>query len=288
MKNIVLNYYKSKLYKGRSKLARIFDYIMLRAIFFCASYLWYLTQVENKFLCTALSITATLMLSIATFIFNKIRLDKSIIKEQRNLSIKLLNEQLMCAPREELVKIAKNIAADKAGFDNKSSTLVFEGESCYIYVFQSPVPINQDHLFKAYLYTLNNGFKHLVVLSTSNITSDALSLVNRLGHLKVHTITSSDLYAYAQSNGLLSSTEAIEEYIIAQAEIKKTKRRNLNEKPLSVFRIRKYIIAAAVIWAASYFTGYSLYYRVLSGVSLCLAAVSFWFDGIRNKSKLEA
>ena len=68
--------------------------------------------------------------------------------------------------------------------------------------------------------------------------------------------------------------ELIEKKLSDAAAEKKRKR----AQPFAKGQTRRYLVCAAILLAASFLTRYALYYRLLAGVSLALAGMSFFVN----------
>ena len=62
----------------------------------------------------------------------------------------------------------------------------------------------------------------------------------------------------------------VEKEILRMEGAAKRARKKAAAEPFSGASVRKYLIAAAILTAASFFTGYPLYYRLLAGVCMTL------------------
>ena len=69
---------------------------------------------------------------------------------------------------------------------------------------------------------------------------------------------------------------AVRQYILKQAEQKKQIKKQSVSTAIGRGRCARYLLVAAALFALSFFVSYTLYYRMLAGACVSLAALSFY------------
>ncbi len=161
-RKIILSYYKRRLYKGRTALARIVDFIALRLVMLCAAYLWFSSAVESTLMAIVLSATATLTASVAAELIKSIRIERFIQKERKALAAKLFRERLVQLSREEFMELVRGYVVDhKDDFD----------PDCLVCTAQSAAPVSEDDVLRACRSAKARDTGKVVLFTSSSVSS---------------------------------------------------------------------------------------------------------------------
>ncbi|OQB24099.1 MAG: hypothetical protein BWY11_01377 [Firmicutes bacterium ADurb.Bin182] len=277
-RNRILRYYKKKMYRGRSVIARAFDFFALRLVFAASCYLWFLYMVHNKVLSIILTVIALLMFCVAAQLISSIRLDKFIAKEHRRLQHDCLSEQMILMPRSEFYSLAKRCAPLLDGMKIVQNELTMDMQPCLLYTVQQVTPVDSNVLLKAYQAARRRFLSKILLFSSSEITADAKAFSKRLNEVKFRLVEPKVIFEYAEKLGLFADTGQMEEKILKEQETAKQKLRTAQALPFSAGRAGRYLIAAAALFALSFATEYTLYYRMIAGACAGFAGISFWLN----------
>jgi hypothetical protein len=277
-KKKILNYYKKKMYHGRSIVARAFDFFALRLIFAFSCYLWFLYMVHNQVLSVVLSVIALLMFSVAAQLLQSIRLDKFIAREHRRLQQDCLAEQMILMTRAEFYALAESCAPLLDGVRKTEKGFTLGGEPCLLYTVQRVTPTDSNILLKAYHAARRQLMSRILLFSSSDIAPEAKAFAKRLTEVKIKLIEPKVILEYAEKLGLFASAEQMEEKILKEHAQEKQKRRQVQALPFAAGRAGRYVIAAAALYVLSFVTQYTLYYRMLAGACASFAGISWWLN----------
>ena len=120
------------------------------------------------------------------------------------------------------------------------------------------------------------GRVSLFIFSASSVSREARALAARYENINVAFIPSDMLCASASSQKAMPSDADIAAYIIKQNEQRITRRKKAFSEPFGAARSARYILVAAALFTLSFFVKYTLYYRMLAGACISLAALSFY------------
>ena len=266
-KKVIGAYYKRRFYNGRTAFARAVDYIALRVILLIACYLWFAVNVQSLAMAAVLTIASVTAISIFAELVKSIRFEKFCLREKERLRRKLFTESLALMPKAEFLCIVREYI--------KSNAAEFAGESL-VYTAQTIAPVDEETVLSACRTAAKKGRVSLFIFSASSVSREARALAARYENINVAFIPSDMLCASASSQKAMPSDADIAAYIIKQNEQRITRRKKAFSEPFGAARSARYILVAAALFTLSFFVKYTLYYRVLAGACISLAALSFY------------
>ncbi len=267
-KRILLRYYKQRLYKGRTVVARAVDFIALRLILLAAGYLWFTTKVESPAMATVLALTTVSTLCVGVELYKSIRLERFIERERQALAEKFFREKLVLLSREEFLELVRSYLL--AHGDE------FMGDSL-VYLSQSVSPVGEDAVLSACRAAKKRGMGAVALFSAAQVSENARTLASRMEQ-SVRFITPELLTAHGAAHEMLPDEKAVDEAILAQHEKRKRERKKSLSEPFARDRLRRYGLVAIGLFALSFFVPYTLYYRMLAGACLSLGALTWWLN----------
>lgn len=272
MKNrkIIQKYYKTAFHKGKNAFARVTDFIAFRTIGFIVLYIWFMPTLKNPVLRVLLPLISMSVLSIAFRLFKSIRFERFCSREKERLRTKILCERFILLNPQELF--------DKVSQYTKSFPDRFPGNP-KLFLLQKSAPVSADDVLKFYQEALNDGLDFFVLFHTSQISDEATEFV------KKHEENCKALFICAKELALYLS------YTVSDSEIDNliiedvTKLKEKKKKSLSdIFKedsIKKYFTVSFLLFVASFFAGYPLYYRLASILASFFGLISLYFS--KNK-----
>lgn len=260
----VKRYFKQQQSGGRSSAARTLDGIMLRLVFAAACYLWFRYNIENKIAVILLTAVTTLLFLAAGQLWREISFDRFVQREQERLSDTVLRERLLLMPTDAFEELCKRVLEQMPDM-----------EDAFLWCAQHAAPLTEDDILTAYRAAQAQKALRLTVCSLSPCSTAACALLNRL---PIHADCIKPallLHMARQAEGYSVSQDDIETHIHSSQSARKERRASMQAQPFAAGRSKKYLLCAAVLIAASFLTGYALYYRLLAGLCLLLSASSF-------------
>lgn len=273
MQKQLASYYKRQMYRGRGAAARALDFFTLRAVFFAAGYLWFLSSVSNTLLALILAAVALAIFCVVMAMANKIRLEHFTDKERKRLAMELERDSLVLMPREELLRLARAHALTREGVIERGAALTLNGERLMLYALQQTEQIRPEALLRAYHSARRAGCAHAYVYCTSAISPEASAFARRLTEIRL-TLFPPDALIGGQPDA--EQLERAEQEVLERMSRRKQDAKERMRGTLSGGRAPKYLAAAAMLFIASFFTGYALYYRMMGGACLSFALASFF------------
>ena len=255
-------YYKRRFYRGRTTFARAADFIALRVILLIACYLWFSFNVESIIAAAVLTAAAVGAISVFAELVKSVRLEKFILRENARLSKKLFSESLVLMPRSEFLGIVREYI--------KCHGKEFAGESL-VYTAQTLSPVDEETVLCA-CRAANRRGKSLFIFSSASVSQPARDIAARYDGLSVAFISGDMLASCAK----MPDDNAVRQYILKQAEQKKQIKKQSVSTAIGRGRCARYLLVAAALFALSFFVSYTLYYRMLAGACVSLAALSFY------------
>lgn len=277
-KRLIVSYYKRRLYRGRTALARAVDFIALRLVMLCAAYLWFSSTVESTFMAVVLSTTATLTASVAAELIKSIRLERFIVRERKALAARLFRERLVQLTREEFYALVRDyVIAHVDEFDPES----------LVCTVQSAAPASEDDVLRACRIAKERGTNIVTLFTASSISKEAAALAARIEGMRVGFITAADLTAYGEAKKLLPGDEAVDAAVLAEVARERARRKKSVSAPFERWRMRRYLFVSAGLFALSFFVEQATYFRLLSAACLSLGAIAWWLNSAAPREPLE-
>lgn len=251
----LLRYFKQRRYGGRNLLARTLDYIALRFILFAAAFLFFRLHLDTprSALLAALSV---LIVSLLLHVAREITMARFIKKEMIRIRRFLMREKLMFLPEPAFLELCRRCG----GVEDPIP-------------LQRAEPVGADALLPLLRQSQD---RPPVICSSAGFTPAAEAFVLRSPH-RTRLIGPDALVAAAgQSDALWPDDEAVHAYIAAEQRRGANARRRLGEllRTGAGTYGKKYALTAGVLLLLSFFTRYTLYYRMLAGLCLSIAAVA--------------
>ncbi len=277
-KRLIVSFYKRRLYRGRSALARAVDFFALRLVMLCAAYLWFSTSVESALMAVVLSLTATLTASVAVELIKSIRLERFIVKERKALAVKLFRERLVQLTREEFFELVRGyVIAHADAFDPE----------CLVCTVQSAAPVSEDDVLRACRSAKGCGTDIVSIFTASSVSREAAALAKRIEGMRVSFVTSDELTAHGKSKQLLPADEAVDAAVLAEVERSRERRKQSVSAPFERWRMRRYLFVSIGLMVLSFFVEQATYFRLLSAACLSLGAVAWWLNTAAPREVLE-
>ena len=247
-------YFKRRRYGGRSAPARVLDYVALRLILFLAAFLFFRLRMDAAHA----AILAAIALAIATLVLHVVRdvtMERFVQRELRRIRTLLMRDRLMFLEPEAFRSLCR-----RAGNCDRPVAL------------QRAEPVGADVL----LPLLRGGNQAPpVVCSSAGFTPAAEDFVRRAPQRATLIGPDALVEAARETDALWPDDEAVHAYIAAQLQQHPRPRARLQELLSgagAATRAKKYLLTGLVLLAASFLTRYTLYYRMLAGLCLMIAA----------------
>lgn len=247
-------YFKRRRYGGRSALARALDYAALRLILFIAAFLFFRLRMDPA----RAAILAAIALCIAALVLHVVRdvtMERFVTKELRRIRRLLIREKLMYLDADAFLSLCRRAC----GCDDPIP-------------LQRAEPVGADVLLP--LLRTESG-KTAVICSSAGFTPAAETFVLRAPQ-RARLIGPDALVGVAgEADALWPDDEAVHAYIASelhQGARTRARMRELVTGAGASAQAKKYALTALVLLIASFLTRYTLYYRVLAGLCLTIAA----------------
>jgi len=247
----VCRYLQRQRTKGKSPLARALDALLLLLILFASVFLYLCSKGLHMKHALLLSAIMGAFFSVLYKLYSAWALQRFLPREIHRLSKDLLKRNMPFIDRE----LYRNLC-QKA---SKCSDPV---------IFCLAEPVSADLL----LPHLKNNKVGTVFCSFSGFTDAAKKLVS-VKDEKIHLIgTEPLLNAAMEEPALRPSVREVYRHIEAEEALRRQRRKSVRSFPQE-YGGKRYLVAAGLLLLFSFQTGYMLYYRMLAGLCISVAAV---------------
>lgn len=253
-------YYTRKYYGGRNTFARVLDYMVLRGIAFICAYLFFLPRFSKQSTVLLLSGIALGILMLVLRMGRQIRFERFTKKETARIRRILLTDKLLLADQPTLISFV-------SGRCPLGETPI---------VLAQAQDTSADSLLKALRTYKGSG--HLHVFTCVGYDRSARAFAGRMWeHMTLHE--PEELLRAARLAGMEPDNGQVEAWIVQQQRNLRKKRQSTRIKasPFAAGGAKKYVMTGLVLMGLSFFTRYTLYYRMLAGLCMSIAACSTMF-----------
>ena len=286
----LMRYYKQKLYNERSIIARSFDFIALRLVFFGILYLLLRSQMKTSLSTAFVAIIAVGMISVALHMISSFRLESFIAAYKEKLRQSVIKEQLSLMDHSDFIKLCKTILLEKNckilfmreeyGIGLQNKRLV------YIKMVQvhCSKPLSATDLVSFYHKAKEKRIQRIIVLFSTSLSAEAKAMLDNMDDIEVECVTEEDLVAHAKEAGLSPTDEDIISQIKKELDLKKKAKASLHSIIFMPQKTKRYAISGALLMIMSFFTVYNLYFRIFAIMLLGLSAISLFYSISKAKA----
>lgn len=279
----LLRYYKKKLYGGRSLVARVSDFIMLRVflLFFIFIVILYLSL--SAIVALLISVFLTTAISLLTLVMNRKKVEKFIIDDLKRLKQKCLLEKLTLMNIKEYTEYINALFEGKisdietiaGGFRGK-----FDNGSVYVFHNHPNSECGVSEVLSIYRLFGDEG--NIMIVSLSEFSSDATKMCCALP-VKVDTVGGKKILEMAEKKGMLPDEEEAETNAAKEMNETVVTLEDAKNAAFGKTKVKGYIICGIIIMCWPVVTGFRIYYPVIAVLCFILAAVSYRSSRRREK-----
>lgn len=253
-------YFRRAFSGGRSLFARVADGVGLRLIVLGAAYLAFAPRFSSRL--TAL-LLATITLGIASLVMRiarEILFERFVTREKKRIARMLLSDRLLLADMQTVAGLAGALCPQ-----NERTV-----------VLQRAMPVNADALLALVRARRACGKLHVFTCTSFDRSAEAFAARSN-GRLVLHG--SDELISAALDAGMEPSQREIFDYIEAESCVARKRRHAASDhrSPFVFGSVKKYLLVALLLGGASFLTRYPLYYRMLAGLCMTIAAIGATF-----------
>lgn len=261
-------YFKRKLYGGKNALARAVDFLALRLILLLSLYLWFSGLQGSSLLAWVITGVSLVLICICVELGKSIRMDSFKRKELSKLRREYEYERLLLLPRAEYLSLIRTYMEKHSGD---------YGERPLKLAFQQSEPLQKDMLLQAFRAAQRHGCDCVVLFSLSPLSPAAAAFAEE-SSLPFLTEPAETISRLARENGFVIDDGALLKRLETKLLTEKKQHKNA-ASPFVRGRIRKYALVALVLFAASFFVRYALYYRLMAVACMCFASLAWFAEG---------
>ena len=268
-------YYRKKMYGGRSLVARIVDFVILRVMMLFILFLVFLYALRSLVPALLISVLITLAASLLLIVIKRRKANIYMQKDMQRLKKKCLLESLTVMDHN-VFKDYMNRLFDGKFLDVKDTANGFTAaiDKQKLYVFHNH-PMSQSNVADVLLaYRTLGESCELIIVSLASYSKEATTFSAALDN-PVTLISGDDVLKLAEKKNMLPDDEAANEKVNKEMSdtvvtIKKIKKAALNR-----VKIRAYIICGIVIMCWPLISDFRFYYPIISLVCFVLAIISY-------------
>lgn len=266
MNGTLKEYYKRSLYKGRSQLSRIIDFVFLRLLILASTYIYFLSTVDSKvvilftFVTTALITIAIELIKSRVFVHHVSKERKKLMNNYRRIKILTMDNRNLVMLCSKAVK------------------------SCaYVYVHHKLADLDGDDVINVYKEAASCAISNIHIFSLSGIDKSATKIANSLHDCSLHFHDSAELIDICFNGQADMSDDEIDNLLLK--ELSKQKKGSIltRVKPFLKSRIISYLTLSVILFVLSFIMDYALYYRIMAMLCLSFAGLSGALSGSRKE-----
>lgn len=260
-KSRLLNaYYKRKFHKGKSIFARIVDFIFVRFIACAVLFLWFSSLISNTVLIAVLTAVSLGVFCVFAALLTSILFTRAIKKERLRIAEKLYSERLAILDKNGFTKIVEYCIQHNPS-KYKDSLLC---------VSQCKGKLSEELMLRICRKARSLKMQKVTIFCISGATDEAAAMCEQY-KIEVKTVCAKALMPFAKN--ILPSDDEIDAAITEYEQAYREKRKKLAASPLAPIKAKRYWLMALILFIASFFVRYALYYRILGGACLCFAVI---------------
>ena len=273
-KRLLNEYYKRKLYGGRTRLARAVDFVVFRALLLIVFYLWFSQKLANPTLQWFLSAVTLSLFCVGAALLKSIRLDKCKLRERENIRREYIRRQILLLPGERYAAMVREYALTQPEA---------YGEDCFVFPLQRSETIGCDTILAVYRAARRRGYNAVALFSTAALSKEAQALLMR-SDIPIIAQNGAVFAAMAQNAGISPDDDRVEAFILEKLQEEKEQRKK-SAGPFVLSRVKRYLAVALVLFAASFFVRYTLYYRLMAAACFSFASLAWWMEQSAHAQK---
>lgn len=237
---------------GRSAFARAADDVAIRLLIFAASYLFLKSRVGDVRFTLLLSLCILLLAALFMRLCTAVAGDRRVMRVRAEMKDRLLDEKFLLLPPETFEPLLMQLAGTRTPV-----------------LLQRRNPADADAILAA--CRAHAGEAAIAVFATGGYTDDARALSLRMPE-RIMLVPPEKLRRAACGGENAVSEAELERYIEAEQALDKTRKKRRGALPFLTGAPKKYLVTAVALTLLSFVSGYGLYYRMLAGLSMSIAA----------------
>jgi len=251
---------------GRSLFARALDYFAIRAVLLIAAFLYFRALVESERIAAALSLIALAAAMVGMRIVREARYARFLLRERASIRRAIFLERLIFMPEDELLSLVEPLSSGRP-----------------VVVLRHAEAAGPDALYPA-LRLYEGPF----ALFATGGYADGARAFQRRCRPDVVLLEPDAVAAAAENSKAYPTDEDVSERIRAERESQREQRRGRVSRAFARGTAKKYALCACVLFAASFFSGYTIYYRVLASLCALFSALAFFASSGNTQHAAEA
>lgn len=269
------NYYKKKMYGGRSLVARFLDFILLR-IFLSFLIFILLLYISRSFTVSLLiSVFITTAVSLVLIMIKRTKIAKYMEKDMQRIQQKCLLERLTLMNLDEYAeyinKIYKNNLHNTILMNND---FIAEYNDYHLYVFHNHPSSKCGVSDILSVYRAFKDRKKIMILSLSDFSSDAEKICSSFP-MEITLISGLTILETAKKMKLMPDEKSAREK--AEKEMNETMLtfKKIKSATFNRGKIKGYLICGIVIFCWPIISGFKIYYPIIALACFAMAIITY-------------
>ena len=258
-------YYRRRFSGGRSAFARGFDYVALRALITAAAYAFFRSRVIQGRV-WPLTLLTLLAVMLTLGFLRELRYGRFVAAERKRLARSICMDRLLLTPYREAADMARPLFEEKQARNWR--------------LIQRQAPLSTDDLASALRVCRGQP---LWLCAWGGYREEARAFAARHPE-RVKLVEPEELFRLVEAGPLRPDDWELDQTILRLSQRRKPSLAGLGSRPFLPGGAKKYLIAALLMTAGSFFVSSPLYYRMMASACMVFSAVCFGLDRIRNHS----
>ena len=280
MDSRLVRYYKKQLYGGRSLVARLFDFIILRFMTLFVIFLAVLYFSRSFTVALLISAFITLAFSFTLALIRRNRIRRYIEKDMVRIKQKCLLEELTMMDADSYIGYMSQLFD---GFSESTPTedgfIAGKDNTVYYFLHNHPSSVcGIDSVLKIRREIMNQS---ITIVSLGEFSESVKTFCSGQ---KIGLISGKSILKAAAEKGMLPNEETAQQK--AHTEMSETivTVDKLKNSAFSKNKVKAYIFCGLIVTCWPFVTGFRIYYPIIAVICFIMAAVTFR----RNKSHEES
>ena len=268
-------YYHKKMSHGRSLIARIADFIVLRALMFAVLFFVFVRIWRSLTVSLLLAVLLTAAFSFAMMLLQRARAERFMRKDMQRLKKKCLLEELTLMDSGAFKQyMAKLLDVDPTVLVDTEDGFFIESGGTFIDVLHNHPTSVCGAADVLHAYRRYPAGKKRIIIALSSFNKDAKSFSSALGDT-VTLIDGERVLSIAEKKSLLPDEKRAWEKAAAEMKATVVTMSNVKKTVLGRTKTRAYIVCGIIILCWPLVAGFRFYYPIIAAVCFTLAVFSY-------------
>ena len=271
------SHYKRLLYKGRGPIARGLDFIAFRIILFFVAWIPFATILKSSWQGAVMATILVALISVILEWGKEQRLAKFVMEKRKDLCKEYQMDRLVVMdPNQFLTMVSQlviSLGYQVMGILEGAILVQYGEERSMVFPIQShrSYQITPQDLLDMSRILRANGLHDMLLVTTCSLSEEARSFQRKIPALTLSILKQDSLLNQAIKMGHMPGIKEMEESLLVDTTEQEMSLSKFRLSALYSGKTRAYILCGLIVIAATYFTGFNLYYPMVAAFCFLMA-----------------